>query len=80
MFLRKPTSADFSPHFSPEAIATLTVTELYYNPHFRKLRQQYDYVSGALAIYRDRERAEAESRAVTLVPDIRQGSSPFSHP
>ena len=78
-FARKAVSNNFYPQFSPEAIATLTVSELYHNPHFRKLRQQYDYVSGALAMYRDRERAESRAASCNaLVPDIHQGPSSFS--
>jgi hypothetical protein len=76
-----PRKADFIPQFSPEAIASLTISELYHNPHFRKLRQQFDYVSGALAMYRDRERAESQAaKSNILVPDIHQGSSHFLIP
>lgn len=78
MFPCKGSSTNFSPQFSPEAITSLTVFELYYNPHFWKLHQQYNYMSGALAIYRDRECTE--SHAALLVLDICQGLLPFSHP
>ncbi|SRR6266404_525835 len=34
-----------------QVIASLTVSNLYWNPHFRKLHQDYDYVSQTLSQY-----------------------------
>ncbi|KAF8264716.1 hypothetical protein EI94DRAFT_1703023 [Lactarius quietus] len=41
------------PRLSLSAIESLTVSELYYNPHYRQLRQEYDRLSGILEVYRD---------------------------
>jgi hypothetical protein len=34
---------------SPSVIASLTISKLYHNPHYCKLRKQYDYISRVLA-------------------------------
>lgn len=54
---------------SPSVIATLTIAELYFNPHFRELRERYDYVTGVLASYMDRGKP---TKGNVSVPDLRQ--------
>lgn len=74
MFLRKSSrvALDSPSRLSSEDIISLTESELYLNPRYRKLRQDFDHVSTVLATYVERDLAE--SRANPLVPDIRQGA------
>jgi hypothetical protein len=72
-YLGKASSVGFRPKFSPEDIASLSVLDIYHNPHYRKLRQQYDHVSGVLASYLGRD-LEANVTKSTLIPDIHQGT------
>ena len=38
----------------PSVFAALTIAKLHFNPHYRELHEQYDYVTGVLALYMDR--------------------------
>ncbi len=59
---------------SVDVIASLTVSELCSNPHYVKLRDEFDHVSKALAMSVARGYAEPPAvESDTLVPDIYQG-------
>jgi hypothetical protein len=53
-FPHKITYIDPSPRPSPSVIASLTISELYHNPHYCELRQQCDYLTRVLATSLDR--------------------------
>jgi hypothetical protein len=79
-FPRKAASSiGLTSRLSPEAIASLTDIDLHHNPLYCKLRRKYDYVSGVLARYLDRELAETQvaKSELPLVPDIHQGVYSF---
>jgi hypothetical protein len=57
-----------SPSVPVQVIASLTISDLHWNPHYRKLRQQFDFVSQTLAQYA--ERALMESHALRNEPSI----------
>lgn len=62
-----------SSRFPIEDIASLTESELYYNPHYRELRKDYDYNCKVLTTYLGRDLAGPHvAPSTTLVPDIRQ--------
>ena len=74
--------SDSFPTLSPEIIASLTVDELYHNPHYRKLQQKYEHLSGLLTKYAERDLAESCAAtgipSLPLTPDIYQGAYFFS--
>jgi hypothetical protein len=78
-FPRKAPSLDFSPKIPPAVIASLTITDLHHNPHYRELRQKYDELAGVLTTYLGRDLAGTRvATSNTLVPDISQGTPYFS--
>ncbi|KAF8265214.1 hypothetical protein EI94DRAFT_1831346 [Lactarius quietus] len=73
LFARKSTSLGFSSGLSVEAIASLTVNELHYNPHYHELRKDHDYISQVLASYMQREMEESRTdTSAPLITDVRQ--------
>lgn len=75
-FLRKNPSFPSNSRPSQEVIASLTVAELSYNPHYRQLRKKYDHVTTVLATFVERDLAEsrtAKSTGSVIVPDVYQG-------
>ncbi|KAH9017097.1 hypothetical protein EDB83DRAFT_2528705 [Lactarius deliciosus] len=71
-----PHNMSSSPRPTPDVIASLTVAELCYNPHYLKLREEFDHVSRALAT-QTVSRSFNGSRSLTmkcdtLVPDSYQ--------
>jgi hypothetical protein len=72
---KAPLSVDPYPRLPVEVIASLTESELYYNPHYRELRQDHDYLSKVLAKYLGRDLGGPHiAPSTTLVPDIRQST------
>ncbi|KAH9036407.1 hypothetical protein EDB84DRAFT_1560889 [Lactarius hengduanensis] len=56
---------------TPDVIASLTVAELFYNPHYLKLREEFDHVSRALATQTVSRSftGSLTAKCDTLVPD-----------
>ena len=52
------TSSLGSPRLSIEAITSLSLSEIYYNPHYHNLCMKYDHVSDILATYLGTDLAE----------------------
>ena len=50
-FPHKYPSLNFSPRIPPSVIASLTISDLHHNPHYRELRQKYDDLAGVLTAY-----------------------------
>ena len=75
-------SLDFYPSsvIPPEVIASLTISDLHHNPHYRELRQRYDHVTAVLATYVEQRLASASHVATcnTLVPHMPQGVPCFA--
>jgi hypothetical protein len=70
---KAPLPVDPSPRLPVEVIAALTESELYYNPHYRELRQDHDYLSKVLAKYLGRDLGGPHvTPSTALVLDIRQ--------
>ena len=66
-----PKVIDSPPRLPPSVIASLTVAELYHNPHYCELRERYDYVTGVLASHMDRD-SPSITKGNIPVPDIRR--------
>ena len=56
----------------PNVIASLTITQLYYHPHYREIRQRLDDVSATLSKYVERDLSQPQVQAP---PPIYQGAS-----
>lgn len=69
-FRKSYSTQDSQPKFSPEDIASLSVLELKYNPHFRKLQRQFALVSQTLATYIDPEPGHGDVAHDTGLSDI----------
>lgn len=69
-FPRKTNRIDSSQWFPPELIASLTISDLYHHPHYCDLCERYDYVTGVLASYMDRD-LMGTAKSDIPIPDIR---------
>jgi hypothetical protein len=70
-FPRKTSRGDSFQRFPPSLIASLTIPELYQNPHYCDLRERYDYVTRVLATYLDRG-LTSTTKSDVPIPDICQ--------
>ncbi|KAF8258125.1 hypothetical protein EI94DRAFT_1708291 [Lactarius quietus] len=71
---------DVPPRLSLSTIESLTVSELYYNPHYRQLHQEYNHLSRILEAYWDLVHPSSANNSV--VPNVYQAitqSSVNSH-
>ena len=69
----KHPSASLLPRPSKGVLESLTVEELYHNPHYKKLRREYDRLSETFTRFLGRELGEARPVDRSVVPDICQG-------
>ncbi|KAI9430174.1 hypothetical protein BJY52DRAFT_1200234 [Lactarius psammicola] len=74
-----PHKTPLFPRPSIDVIASLTISELCYNPHYIKLREEFDHVSSSLAMCIERGFSQhpepPTATSDTLVPDIYQALS-----
>jgi hypothetical protein len=64
-----------APDLPPEVLAALSDTQLYHNPTYRQLQQNYQWMCEILTAYMGRNLMEFESRARRSdTPDIHQGA------
>ena len=62
-----------SPRVPLAAIASLTLPDLYFNPHYCELRQQYDSLSKALLSYAEQVLSLRRATESTHVTSVYQG-------
>jgi hypothetical protein len=71
-FPYKAPSLDSSPKIPIAVIVSLTISDLYHNPHYLKLRQKYDNLAGVLTAYMGQNLAESRvTTSNTLVSHVK---------